>query len=288
MAERKDTDARYSTGQDPVGNDNNRALENKFGIDPRSLSADLVMALRFYSRLPTGASPHETPVLDRMAPVLPLASVLIGLAPVIVMAVGIFLGLPALLSACLGVGAQVAATGAMAEDASADSADGLWGGSDVEKRLTIMKDPRHGTYGVLALVLLIAIRLSALSALMLWSGLGAALLWLAAQMVARQGALWLVLALPPARSDGLAQAAGTLSPVSFAAGGAIAGLLFFVFSGALIGVAGMTLTLIALGLTVWGWSRLCRSRVGGFTGDLIGALQALLEIAALSSFILFI
>ena len=196
--------------------------------------------------------------------------------------------LPALLGATFGIAAQVLVTGAMAEDALGDSADGLWGGADAGRRLEIMKDPRHGTYGVLAIALSLAARISALSALLVWSNLGASLLWLAAQVVARQGALWLVVALPSARSDGLARTAGTLSSASFATGATIGGLILFVFAGAFVGIVGLGITLAVLALIIWGWSRLCRSRVGGYTGDLIGALQALLEIAALSSFILFI
>ncbi len=288
MAKKKDSDNQYSTGSVSVGNGNNQTPENKTRIDPHSFPVDMLMALRFYSRFPTGSRPHETPDFNQIAPVLAFASVAISLIPVLVFSLGMAFGLPALLSASFGIGAQIIVTGAMAEDALADSADGLWGGAEVSRRLAIMKDPRHGTYGVLAIVLLVAIRLSALSTLLVWSGIGAIMLWLAAQIIARQGALWLLLVLPPARTDGTARAAGTLLRTPFVVGASLGALLFLVAAGAFVGIFGLALTLSVLALIVWGWSRICRSLVGGYTGDLIGALQALLEIAALSSFILFI
>ncbi|MDB5623829.1 MAG: adenosylcobinamide-GDP ribazoletransferase, partial [Devosia sp.] len=118
------------------------------------------MALRFFSRLPSGSSPHERPDLARIAPVLPLASLLIGAGPALILAAGAQ-AMPPMLAAALAVAALVLAGGAMAEDALADSADGLFGGHTVERRLEIMKDSRHGTYGVAALCLLLIMRVVA-------------------------------------------------------------------------------------------------------------------------------
>src|SRR5690606_8872765 len=122
-------------------------------------------ALRFFSRLPTGDPPHELPNLSRIALSLPFASVAIGLPPVLVLMVGVWLSLPPLFAATLAVIAGVIVTGAMAEDALADSADGLFGGQSIERRLEIMKDSRHGSYGVCAIVLLLAARITALGAI---------------------------------------------------------------------------------------------------------------------------
>ena len=246
------------------------------------------MTLRFFSRLPTGTMPHEAPSLARMAPVLGITGVFIGAFPALILVALAYLGLPGLLASVFGVAALAITTGAMAEDALADSADGLWGGSDVARRLEIMKDSRHGTYGVLAIVLLITARLAVLSSISVQSLYGVAFLWLGAQLVARQAALWLPTILPPARPDGMAQKAGIISGRTFWFSSAISGLLALVLAGPFVGVGGLVPAAGITALIVWGWSRICRMRVGGFSGDLIGALQAMVEIGVLSTFILFI
>jgi len=246
------------------------------------------MAVRFFSRLPSGNKPHASPSLARMAPVLGVTGIVIGLFPALTLVILAFIGLPALPAVVFAVIAQVIITGAMAEDALADSADGLWGGATVARRLEIMKDSHNGTYGVLAIVLLIAARLALLSALVVQSLYGAAFLWLAAQIIARQGALWLPTRLPAARPDGLAQRAGILSRRTFWFSSAISAVIAVVLAGPFAGIGGLGMAALITVLAVWGWTRICRSRVGGFTGDLIGALQAMVEIGVLSTFILFV
>ena len=70
-----------------------------------------------------------------------------------------------MLAATLAVGVFAIITGAMAEDAIADAADGLFGGQTKAERLEIFKDSALGTYGVIALVLYIAARIFALGAI---------------------------------------------------------------------------------------------------------------------------
>jgi len=222
-----------------------------------------------------------------MAPVLGITGVLIGVFPALILVGLTYLGLPALPASVFAVAALVITTGAMAEDALADSADGLWGGANIARRLEIMKDSRQGTYGVLAIVLLIAARLALLSSMSVQSPYGVAFLWLGAQVIARQGALWLPTILPPARPDGLAKKAGVLSGRTFWFSSAISGFIAAVLAVPFVGFAGLGLAAGITVLTIWGWTRICRLRVGGFTGDLIGALQAMVEIGVLSTFILF-
>src|SRR5690606_11795685 len=88
------------------------------------LKDDLVMALRFFSRLPTGGSPHEKPDMGRIAMALPLASAIMGLIPVLILIGGVLAGLPSYFSAALAVAAMVVVGGGMMEDAIADAADG--------------------------------------------------------------------------------------------------------------------------------------------------------------------
>ncbi|MBM3616888.1 MAG: adenosylcobinamide-GDP ribazoletransferase, partial [Alphaproteobacteria bacterium] len=71
-------------------------------------------------------------------------------------------GLAPPLVAVLVMVAQAALTGALHEDGLTDCADGFWGGHDRARRLEIMKDSRIGSYGAVALMLVMLARWSAL------------------------------------------------------------------------------------------------------------------------------
>lgn len=252
------------------------------------LGDDLLMALRFFSRLPTGDSPHHKPDLNRISMALPLASLVIGLGPAAVLVGFSLLGLPAYFAAALAVVAMVLVSGAMAEDALADAADGLFGGHSPARRLEIMKDSRHGTYGVAALCLFLLLRVTGLGAVAAISPLAAGAIWLAAGIVGRSGALWLAVALPAARPDGISAAAGTVSGRSFAVGAVFAVLLVFVLAGPATNVLALGFVMVAALAVIAGWTALCKRLVGGQSGDLIGALGALLEIGVLTALLAFV
>ena len=254
----------------------------------RGLVSDLVMALRFFSRLPTGTRPHAIPNLDRIARILPIASLLIGLGPACVLLLGILGGIPPLFAALVAAACSAIVTGAMSEDAAADAADGLFGGNTVERRLEILKDSRHGTYGVLTIVFVVGLKSAALAALAVHGGLAAAGLWLAAGLLARSGGLYIAMALPPARAAGASATAGRLSRNAFGLG-----LVFALVIGAILAVPfasplSFVVAVAIAAVIAYGWTGLCNRLVGGQTGDLIGALQALLEIALLATFMIMI
>jgi len=266
----------------PPQQDNHDPVE--FGM---RLTDDLVMALRFFSRLPTGDRPHELPNLSRIAPALPFASVLIGFLPVLVMMGGVWLSLPPLFAATLGVIAAVVVTGAMAEDALADAMDGLFGGQNMARRLEIMKDSRHGTYGVAAIVLLLIARVTALGSVAAINPLVAGGIWMAAMVISRSFSLWLTVELPSARPDGASAAAGRVGKRGFGIGMGLAVLIGFAFGAPAASFLAIILAVGAAGLVAWGWTELCRRLAGGQTGDLIGALQALVELAVLTVLVAF-
>jgi adenosylcobinamide-GDP ribazoletransferase len=250
--------------------------------------ASLVMALRFYSRLPLGGSPHQPLELNRIAPVLPLAGSLIGLPAALVMVIVFLLGGHFLFAATMGLATAVITTGAMAEDGLADAMDGLFGGATPARRLQIMHDARHGTYGVLALVFSVLIRVTILAALMALDPMFAAMAWLGTTVVARSFSLWLPATLASARPDGVAASAGSLALPRFTMGAAGSVLVFVLLALPLgdIWAVGTTLAFMAVGTLLW--RALCEALAGGTTGDLIGAGQQLLEIAGLSFFMLWV
>ena len=271
----------------PPGPPGPRRTNDKRPLDgDLRLADDLLMGLRFYSRLPTGTRPHVRPNLSRIALALPFTSLVIAVGPLAVLLGLEWLAVPHLFAATIAVALMVVATGAMAEDALADAADGLFGGHTIEDRLAIMKDSQHGTYGVCAIVLLLGLRITAIGSV--GNPLAAAGIWLAANLMARSGALWLTIALPAARRGGAAASAGHVTRQAFGIGAVLAVVLSFGLAGFAVSVAGLILAYGLCALVIWGWIALCRRLIGGQTGDLIGALQALLEIAALSAFMVFV
>lgn len=260
--------------------------DNKPATEEYRLSDDLLMGLRFFSRLPTGAAAHQRPNLSRIALALPFTSLVIGALPAAVLLGLEWLAVPHYFAAALAVAAMVVVTGAMAEDALADAADGLFGGHDIDSRLAIMKDSQHGTYGVCAIALLLGLRITAVGSIA--NPLAAAGVWLAATVMARSGALWLTVVLPPARIGGAAATAGQVSRQAFGVGAVFMVVLSFVLAAFAVSVFGLIVA-YALGvLVVWGWVTLCRRLIGGQTGDLTGALMALVEVAVLTGFMVFV
>lgn len=250
----------------------------------RATFGSFVMAIRFFSRLPTGRSPHLTPDLDRIAKILPLVSIAIGTGPSLLLWAAAIAELPPLFCALLAAAASAIATGAMSEDAIADAADGLFGGSTPERRLEIFKDSRQGTYGVLAIVFVVGLKVAALSSLAAFDPLAAALAWLGAAVLARSGALYLAFALAPARATGASATAGKVSRNGFVTGLVLALVISMVLVLPFVEFWGIALAAAIAALIALGWAWFCGRLVGGQTGDLIGALGALLEIALLGTF----
>jgi adenosylcobinamide-GDP ribazoletransferase len=239
-------------------------------IAPR-LRPDLLSALALLTRLPlpdhrgTGAaSAWAWPIVGAglwaIAALVAGAALWLGFTPGVVAA--LVLALWALL------------TGGLHEDGLSDTADGLIGGWTRERRLEIMKDSRVGSYGVLALVLVTLLRWSALATILAGGGI-----WVlvAVGAVSRAPMALVMSALPNARDSGLSHATGRPSAQGALIGAALALAIAFLFAGwgaiPMLVVAGITTALLA---------RSARARIGGQTGDVLGATQQLAEAAALA------
>lgn len=247
---------------------------------------DLAACLRFYSRLPVPQlpgepDPHRAPEFDRLPRMLPLAGVILALPAAAALAAAWLAGLGPFLAATLAVAIMAMTTGALHEDGLADLADGLGGGGDRERMLAIMRDSRIGSYGALALFLAVALRIGGLATLLDRTGIVAATGLVLAAALSRVAALAPMALLPPARRDGLAAAAGRPAGKSL---GTAAALGFLLCLGALLlglslgGVIAMIALSAVAALAVTG---LARRRLGGQTGDVIGACQQAAEIASL-------
>lgn len=124
-----------------------------------------ISALMFYTRLPVPANAqHSQEILNRSRKYFPLVGLIVGAIGVITfLIVNTFFTIE--LSIALSMVVTILATGAFHEDGFADSCDGLGGGWGTEEVLTIMKDSRVGTYASVGLIAILSIKFLALSQL---------------------------------------------------------------------------------------------------------------------------
>jgi adenosylcobinamide-GDP ribazoletransferase len=235
---------------------------------------ELSVALTFLTRLPVNhAAPVDKGELSSALWCAPLVGVVVGCAGAIVYWLAQAMNVPPLAAAALAVAATVLVTGALHEDGLADVADGFGGGGTRERKLEIMRDSRIGTYGVCVLILSFVLRIAALASFG-DAGLVAAAL-VAAHAAARAPIAAFMALVPPARIDGLSADAGR-APQSSAAVAVLLGFLALVIGlGFGSGVIAAILLCAGFGLMAW----LCNRQIGGQTGDVLGALEQIGEIA---------
>ena len=206
-------------------------------------------AVAFLTRVPVGSADDDP---GRSVPWFPVVGALVGLV-----VAGLYAGalqlLPALPAAAIAVAAGVLLTGAFHEDGLADTADA------------------HGTYGVSALVLVLVTRVGALSALGGWAALA---VLPAAHALARAGSLSMLTAVPVATDEGLgalyaARAGRRRLWMAMAAGLAI--------TLASVGPVLFPVAVLLASFGTAGVTRIGSRRVGGITGDVLGAAEQIAE-----------
>ncbi len=250
----------------------------------------LRQALRFLTRLPVpdraGELTHGAPRLDAIGAAFPVAGAIVGLIGAVAMIAAAGAGLPAFAVALIGLGAVMLATGGLHEDGLADIADGFGGGRTRERMLEIMKDPRVGTFGVLALVLAVGLKAALLADLIGRLGVfSSAMAFLAAAILSRAALLWPLHILPPARETGASASAGQPGRGTMMRAGVIAGVLAGL---ALIPHAGVVPLLsagLAAGLGAVLVAALSARHINGQTGDVAGATQQVAELLVLAALV---
>jgi adenosylcobinamide-GDP ribazoletransferase len=249
-----------------------------------SLPTDLARAVAFLSRLPVPSRFFEGDDgrLSRTVRAFPLAGIVLSLPAALLLSLLAWIEAPPLLAAGLAVALQAGVTGALHEDGLADTADGLGAGADRQRALDIMKDSRIGVFGVVALLMALLLRVAALAALIpVLSPAGLFLVVLAAAAASRAAMVWHWKSLPPARPDGVAASAGR--PETHAAWTALASGLGFALVALWLaaGLGPALAALLALVAAYWLFSVRTGHRLGGATGDTIGATQQVVELAIL-------
>lgn len=233
---------------------------------------ELRVGLMFLTRLPMGHVARQVP-LAQTAWAWPLAGLLTGGALALGQAGAAAFGLPALSAVICGMILSLLVTGGLHEDGLADLADGVGGGRDSARRLEIMRDSRIGSYGVLALLAVLALQAS------LWQAAQA--IWAQAICVAvlSRAALPAMTAIfPPARRDGLGHSAAADMAPRLPIAALLIGLTIALLCVGITGVsAAIPCFMTQAGLCLW-----AKRQLGGITGDVLGAAQTIGLTAALA------
>ena len=238
----------------------------------------------FFTGLKLSAGAPRWQLAD-VLPVLPFVGAGVGLAAGLVFAIVRGVAGPGWLAGVLAVGAAVLITRALHEDGLADTADGLGPHAlEAPRRLEIMRDSRNGTFGVLALALSVLIKVACLAQFGSATGL---VVLIAAHSLSRSVLAYPLLAYAPVREDGLgAQAGKPADNDVWLAIGLGAALAFLLLLGKGFFVA-ILAPLAAIAAT-WFAAQWIAQRIGGYTGDTLGAVQQLAELAFLVVAALFI
>jgi adenosylcobinamide-GDP ribazoletransferase len=235
---------------------------------------ELLVACRYLTVLPLPSS-RTAGDLGRAAGWFPLVgAVLGGLLAVWDVALGRLV--PPLLGAVAVIGLWALLTGGLHLDGLADAADGLGAGFGRDEALAIMRDPRIGTYGVTAVTLVLGLKAAALAGLrpdLSWRAVGVA------AVLGRLGPLLLARLCPPARAEG----AGHAFALGVRNGGvALGSLIALLVALGLLGpwgIAPLAVTVTAAA----GFAAYLPRRLGGLTGDCLGALVEVTEALCLAA-----
>lgn len=232
---------------------------------------NLRVAISFMTRIPVRHK-HE-PNIGAAAPWFPVVGVIVGtITGATAWAISQFC--TPLVGAAVGVCVGLLVTGAFHEDGLADVADAFVGGWTIEDRLRILKDPLHGTYGVAAISGSIAIRIIALSSI---SPKHMIAYSIAAHCIARASALFLMLNSAPATQTGLgADYVQRLPRINAIISIALSiGFCFLITQSKMIACF-LLVTLFTFIVRQWS-----KRKIGGITGDVLGTVEQVSEIAAL-------
>lgn len=230
------------------------------------------VAIMLLTRVPAGWLAGSAVVqTSRVVWAFPLVGALIGAGGAAVLAGGRAGGMGAALAAIWAVATMAVVSGGLHEDGLADVADGFGGGASRARKLEIMRDSRIGSYGALALILAVGVRVSAMTGL-------PAMALVAVGAMSRGAIAVPLLLLGPAREGGLGGLVAEAGARRWVCLGLGIGIAVVVLPAGQAG-AGVAAALVAA-LVVSG---LARRQIGGFTGDVLGACVVAAECAGLTA-----
>ncbi|HEY8129379.1 MAG TPA: adenosylcobinamide-GDP ribazoletransferase [Hyphomicrobium sp.] len=233
-----------------------------------------LIALQFLTRIPLKRiDPLPDDWLPRSAKYMPLVGALIGVITGAIVLISSLI-FPWPVPIVIGLASAILLTGALHEDGLADTVDAFGAGASRERCLEIMKDSRIGTYGTLALIATLALKGTALAQI---DPVSVVRVLIAAYAGARLAAVSALALLPYAGGDNAkvsrATSEMTRSEIAIAiATGLIAGLLVL---GPVVFLLSTGLAALAASVVAW----IARRKIGGYAGDVLGAIEQIYEMA---------
>lgn len=230
-------------------------------------------ALMFYTRIPVGnIKGYESSMLSQSTRFFPVIGLLVG-----ALSAGVFWlfmqVLPVNVAVLLSMAFSVYLTGAFHEDGFADFCDGFGGGYTKEKVLTIMKDSRIGTYGSVGLLFMLGTKYFSLTAL---APEPIMLSLIAGNTISRLMPVVLLYTSHYVRED----LASKAKPIGMR--DTVGAFLFALATGAIpflwLSVEVAIVVVVALAIVFLIFRAYIHRKLGGYTGDVLGALQQLSEV----------
>ena len=240
-----------------------------------------LLAVGFLTRLPVPADPDFSEAkLNGASRYFPLVGLLVGALAAIVYVVSLAAFASSFIAVLLSMIASILITGSFHEDGFADSCDGFGGGWRSEDVLRIMKDSRIGTYGTVGLISILALKAASLQAMPSAAVVAAALVW--GHVFSRWVSTSYLLDLDYVRGEGKSKPLATTMPLKhwLYSGTVLLPLFLFIDIGS-FGILMLVTVLFRLAFAVY-----LRRRIGGYTGDALGAAQQIVEILVYLAFLL--
>lgn len=237
----------------------------------------LMIALQFLTIIPIHLKQIPTPQQNAVS-LLFYPVVGLGIGLILFAMAHLLAALPVLLSASLVLVVWVMLSGGLHLDGLADTADAWVGGfADPQRTLEIMKDPRSGPIGVLSLVLICLVKWASLYVLFDQQHYWGLILF---PLIGRLAPLFLLLTCHYVRARGLGSSMASYLPKTWAR----LVLALCVAASVLWGWSGVFATVMAMLVLLW-LRRCFIARIGGVTGDTMGAAIEITEAVALLSFV---
>ncbi len=235
-------------------------------------------ALQFFTRLPAPRwVGFDAAWLQHAARYFPAIGILVSLACAAVYWLTA-LWLPQVVAVLLSTAAGIYLTGAFHEDGFADVCDGFGGGMQASRVLEIMRDSRVGAYGVIGIVLLLATKIAGLASLPVLQVMPALLI---AHPLSRCFAAALIWRMPYVREEGKVKPlAQNMSNGEFAVAAITAALpLIVCVAAGWLALQALLPAMLLGAAAAWFLARKFQHRIGGYTGDCLGAVQQFSEVA---------
>ena len=240
-------------------------------LEPGRRARGFVAGFSFLTRIPVGAAVGERDIAASVA-WFPVVGALVG-----ALSGAVYLlasrAWPSLVASLLAIGSSIAITGAFHEDGLGDTADAFGAASTGRDPQPVLKDPRMGTFGVVALVLVIGVRVALVASLVPRAG---ALALIAAHSLARGVSAATVVSAPSAGS-GLGSSYASLAPKWR---GVVAMVVAVIIATICIGIAAPVACVLAI-LAAWLQARWAERTLGGVSGDVLGTIEQTGELITL-------